>query len=90
MPRSTGHDLVRVGPKGDGGYILPDDFDEIKAVYSAGVGFESGFELEFARMGIPCFLADASVSGPAISHPMFAFKREFLTPEPGGGLFLSD
>ena len=53
--------LVRIGPKDDGGYVLPDDFDGVVANFSPGVGGVVGFEEELASMGIRSFMIDASV-----------------------------
>jgi hypothetical protein len=37
-PVEGGHPLIRVGPDGDGGYLLPDDLSGIVACFSPGVG----------------------------------------------------
>ena len=66
---------VKVGGPYDGGYVLPQDFDGIVAVFSPGVGTNSSFESYFASLGIPCFLADPTVDGPAQSNKMFSFSK---------------
>ena len=70
--------LIRIGPKGDGGYLLPDDLDGIDYVFSPGVSDESGFEAELALAGKKVFLADYSVDGPAQQSDRFAFTKKFL------------
>ena len=77
-PEKTQHRLIRIGPEGDGGYLVPEDFTTVEAVFSPGVSDESGFELAMAEKGIPCFLADASVSGPAQAHPNISFDSKFI------------
>jgi hypothetical protein len=77
-PIDAGIELVRVGPNGDGGYLVPDDLEGIRYAFSPGVSTESGFEAELADRGIPVFLADASVDGPAVPHPRFAFDKRFV------------
>lgn len=77
-PEKTQHRLIRIGPDGDGGYLVPEDFTTVEAVFSPGVSDESGFELQMAEKGIPCFLADASVSGPAQTHPRISFDPKFI------------
>ena len=72
--------LVRIGPKGDGGYLLPDDLDGIAACLSPGVSTESGFDFAIAERGIDVFMADASVDGPMVSHPRFHFEKKYLGP----------
>lgn len=48
-PVHTGYDLVRIGGEGDGGYLVPDDFEGMKTCFSPGVSFVSDFEEHIAR-----------------------------------------
>lgn len=77
-PSGATKELVRIGGSGDGGYLVPDDLDGIAACFSPGVATTAKFELEFARRGIKCFLADASMEKPPVSSDMFDFERKFL------------
>lgn len=77
-PISTEHPLVRVGPPGDGGYLIPDDLVGIRACFSPGVSTSSDFELDCAERGMKIFLADYSVDGPATEHPNFHFQKKFI------------
>jgi hypothetical protein len=77
-PVSCEADLVRIGPKGDGGYLLPNDFDDIGACISPGVSSECGFDIQIAEMGIAVFMADASVDGPSLSHPNLHFVKKYV------------
>jgi hypothetical protein len=70
--------LIRVGGNGDGGYLIPDDLASIDACFSPGVSTISNFEAALAECGIPCYMADYSVDGPAIAHPLFHFEKKFL------------
>lgn len=83
-PYTIEHPLIRVGPNFDGGYLLPDDLVDVKSCYSPGVGGSSNFELSLAQRGIHSFMADASVDGPAASHPLFSFEKKFLGTEDFG------
>jgi len=83
-PRVTPHGLVRVGPAADGGYLVPDDLSDLRALFSPGVGNVSAFEREFADRGVDVFLADASVDGPAEEHPRFHFSKRFVGPQTTG------
>lgn len=74
------HNPIRVGSHEDGGYVAPREIFEVEALFSPGVAQSSSFELEFAEKGIACFLADASVSGPAVEHELFTFDKVFLGP----------
>ncbi|MDH4048306.1 MAG: FkbM family methyltransferase [Gammaproteobacteria bacterium] len=70
--------LIRIGPPGDGGYLLPDDLDGIEYAFSPGVSTQSGFEAGLARRGIKVFMADYSVDGPGEAHANFVFDKKFV------------
>lgn len=89
-PVDAGMPLRRIGSSGDGGYLVPDDLDGIAAVFSPGVDATADFEREFADRGVPCFLADASVSGPPFVHPRFSFWPKFLGSQPGPSVITLD
>lgn len=78
MPVETGAGLIRLGPEGDGGYLVPDDLDGIEACFSPGVNDVSGFERACADRGVKAFLADRSVEGPAEANELFHFTRKFV------------
>jgi hypothetical protein len=78
QPFSTGYELIRVGPEGDGGYLIPNVLDGITACYSPGVEEIAGFELELANKGVRCFLADYSVDGPPLEHENIYFEKKYL------------
>ena len=61
-----------------GEYVVPGGLPPFEVVFSPGVGPTSSFELPFAEQGIPCHLADASVDGPAVDHPLFRFSKKFV------------
>ncbi len=81
-PDQSGHDLIRVGPELDGGYLLPDDLAGIKALYSPGVSDTLGFDLEIANRGVPCFLADGTVNEPANMHKAMTFEKMMIGDGP--------
>jgi hypothetical protein len=77
-PIDCGYQLLRLGGAADGGYLVPDDLHGLRALFSPGVAESSALEMDFAGRGIPCFLADRSVAGPAEPHPLFHFTRKHL------------
>lgn len=83
-PMNTGRSLVRIGGDADGGYLIPDDLDGVRYCFSPGVDAIADFELALANQGVKCFLADASVDRPPISHPLFDFDRKFLGRKDAG------
>ena len=87
-PISTDKTLIRFGPCGDGGYLIPDDLDGIQACFSPGVSSISGFEMDCAKRGIKVFLADRSVDRPSEQHELFHFSKVFIGSKTKDG-FLS-
>lgn len=77
-PVSTDKGLIRLGPQGDGGYLVPNDLEGISACFSPGVSSVSGFEKDCADLGMKAFLADKSVDKPAEGHPLFHFTKKFV------------
>lgn len=77
-PWNVGRDLIRLGPCGDGGYLVPDDLENLVGCFSPGVAQVSGFENDLAKRGVPCFLADASVDAPSSENPLFAFEKKYV------------
>lgn len=80
-PYDCGMPLKRIGPRYDGGYLIPDDLAGIEASFSPGVAETLGFDLEIARTGIPTHLADASVPQPANMAPNMSFTDAFIGAE---------
>jgi hypothetical protein len=78
-----GHPLVRIGPKADGGYLVPDDLDGIEACFSPGVGRTFAFESDLLARGIPSHLADASVPKPPGLPAGLTFDPLFLSCRSG-------
>lgn len=77
-PQETEHGLIRFGPDGDGGYLIPDDLSGIGACFSPGVHTVSRFEVRCANIGMQVFLADHSVQCPTESHVLFHFSKKFI------------
>jgi hypothetical protein len=77
-PRSCGPPLIRVGGKGDGGYLIPDDLAGIEYCFSPGVNYIAEFENDLAERNIRSFLADYSVACPPVMRPEFVFDRRFI------------
>jgi hypothetical protein len=77
-PESQKLELVRIGSKHDGGYLVPDVLKGIKYCYSPGVSNNSDFEEQLTNYGIECFLADHSVEGPPKDNPLFHFTKRFI------------
>lgn len=71
-------ELIRLGSKGDGGYLISDDLEGIEACFSPGVCEVSDFEKDCADLGMKVFMADKSVDKPARSHKLFHFTKKYI------------
>lgn len=89
-PINPGTELIRIGPKEDGGYLLPNDLEGITACFSPGVDVESRFELELAEKGMEIFMADFSIEKPMVDHPKFHFTKKFLGADDMGNYMTLD
>lgn len=92
FPSSQAEGLIRVGGDGDGGYWVPNNLTNLRAVFSPGVGEVSEFEKYFADQNVPCFMLDASVDGPPQEHHNFFFQKLWLGVKtvPGDSISLSE
>jgi hypothetical protein len=77
-PINGGHPLIRLGCGADGGYLVPNDLDDINACFSPGVSSVADFERDCANRGMHVFMADASVERPPIHHERFHFTPKFI------------
>jgi hypothetical protein len=75
-PRDVqGVDFVRKGIESDGGYVMVDDFANVYAAYSLGIGHEASWDLAIADLGLGVWQYDPTVEGPPTTHPKFQFRR---------------
>lgn len=74
-----GKNKIRIGNKGDGGYILLDDFDNIKIAYSFGISNEISFEKELADKNIDIFMYDHTIEKLQYKNSRFHWKKIGLT-----------
>lgn len=77
-PIQSGFPLVRVGGEADGGYLLPECFEDCQGVVSPGVGPSALFESFFSTLNIPSILIDGTVDRPPTDAAEFTFVRKML------------
>lgn len=79
-PYSTNHQLIRLGSSGDGGYLVPDDLENIAACFSPGVDRVSEFEQDCLEKKMKVFMADASVDFPTtdLKPSEFSFIKKHI------------
>ena len=72
-------DLIRVGGENDGGYLIPNNLNEISFCFSPGVSDRAYFEKDLSdNYNIKSFMADASVKASPIKDMNFEFIPKFL------------
>lgn len=73
-PYSNGHQLVRIGSQGDGGYLLPNDMEGIKFCFSPGAGAIWTFEEALGELfGIESFVCDGTIEKYPAFHSLKSF-----------------
>ena len=73
--RATAHRKVRLGGRGDGGYVMLDDFGRLRTAFSLGVGPNVDWDVDMAERGIAVHMFDHTVAGPPRRHRQFHFHR---------------
>ena len=76
-----GKNKIRIGHNYDGGYILLDDFDNIKIAYSFGIANEISFEKSLANKNINVFMYDHTIVSLPYENPNFHWKKIGLSSE---------
>ncbi len=89
-PQDNGHKLVRVGGPGDGGYLIPDDVNDISECFSPGSNKLSNFESEIAyRWQIKSFICDSVEEKPSNLTAFQDFTGAWVGPATDGGKYIS-
>ena len=69
---------IRVGRSFDGGYAMIDMFDGIDAAYSLGINDDVSWDLDIAKMGIPLFQYDPTISNLPQEHKLFNWEPVWI------------
>jgi hypothetical protein len=67
---------IRVGSRGDGGYIMADVFSPDQAVLSFGLGGNVDFDLRMAQSGHAIYMYDHTIAELPHEHPLFHYSKE--------------
>ena len=74
---------MRIGANADGGYVLLNDFENIKIAYSFGIGNEISFDKELANKNIDIFMYDHTIEGLPFENTKFHWKKIGLSYKKG-------
>lgn len=78
-PMKTQHELIRIGPDSDGGYLIPNDLEGINVCFSPGVCYNAGFEQDIKdKFGINSHQADFSVEQAPPGFEPLSFTKKYL------------
>ena len=70
-----GKELILLGKKRDGCYVLLNDFTNIKIAYSFGIGKKIQFEQYLADKGIDVYMYDHTINSLPYNHTKFHWKK---------------
>lgn len=70
-----GKNRILFGTKGDGSYVLLDDFKDIKIAYSFGISDNIQFDKCLADKGIDVYMYDHTISGLPYQNPKFHWTK---------------
>lgn len=79
--KAAGYAKKRFGSKFDGGYVMLDDFDGIKAAFSLGIANNADWDMAMAIEDLPVYQFDHSIESVAQTHPLFKFYPVMIGPE---------
>lgn len=71
-----GYQLIRVGGKHDGGYIMLDDFERVQLAYSFGISDDVTWDEDIANRGINVFMYDHTIADLPMKKQQFHFFRK--------------
>lgn len=66
---------VRVGRFFDGGYVMLDDFDGVKAAYSLGINDDVSWDKDIALRGIPIYQYDHTIDALPEEDDLFHWRK---------------
>lgn len=91
LPKDYGHSLIRLGGRGDGGYLVPDDLVGISACYSPGSAGSWKFEKELWEIfEIPSYICDTKDQMPSDLDSSQTFSDGWVGPSNQAGFFTLD
>jgi len=75
----VGKERILIGGKGDGSYILLNDFKNIKIAYSFGIGKSIQFDKYLADKGIDVYMYDHTINSLPFNNTKFHWKKIGIT-----------
>jgi hypothetical protein len=82
--RAVGFDKIRLGRDHDGGYVMLDDFEDVRAALSFGIDGECSWDIDIAAHGIDVYQFDHTVDGPPTANHRFRFFKKRIAATASG------
>jgi len=70
---------IRMGRRGDGGYVMLDDFSKTSLAISCGIGGDVSWDLDIAKLGIKVLQYDHSIGYLPDQHSNFNFFQKMIS-----------
>ena len=78
IPKPCPFELIRIGGKNDGAYLVPNDLKDIDACFSPGVNNFKNFEDELTKLyGIKCHMCDFTSDIISFKTPLIVGMQTF-------------
>jgi hypothetical protein len=71
----VGKKRILIGKKGDGSYVLLEDFNEIKIAYSFGISNNIDFDSELSKLDIDIYMYDHTIRSLPYNNNKFHWKK---------------
>lgn len=78
-PIETGRPLTRFGNNFDGGYLIPNDLNDLSKCFTLGVGNDISFEDDLLKKGISAYFADGNVDCLPMQSQNFSFIKKNIS-----------
>lgn len=75
IKKVVGYDLIRIGKKNDGGYVMLDDFKKKSIAYSFGIADDTSWDEEVAERDIDIYCYDPSIKCLPVQHERLHFEE---------------
>lgn len=75
VKKAEGYQMIRIGAKHDGGYVMLDDFKGKNTAYSVGIGTEISWDLDMVQRGFQVYCFDHTIQSlPAANKNLHFIK----------------
>ena len=81
---SSGEKWIRVGGANDGGYVMLNDFQNVKVAYSLGIGNNVSWDYDLAERGMDIYMYDHTIKKVPQKHARFHWEKKGICGDSEG------